>query len=121
MPRVLLAEDEPTTALLLAAWLRHDGHEVMVAPDGSQALLLDEGTCADLVVTDINMPVMTGVELLRRIRQKRPEVPAIIVSSAMDQAEEVLRDGNSQTLFIKKPVSSATLHDAIEHLMHPAA
>lgn len=119
MSRVLLAEDEPTTALLLAAWLRHDGHEVMVAPDGSQALLLDEGTSADLVVTDINMPVMTGVELLKRIREKRPAVPAIIVSSTMEQAEEML--GNSQTVFIRKPVSSASLHDAIEHLMHPAA
>lgn len=119
MPRVLLAEDEPTTALLLASWLRHDGHEVMVAPDGSQALLLDEGTSADLVVTDINMPVMTGVELLKRIREKRPAVPAVIVSSAIDQAEGFLRDG--QTIFIKKPVSSATLHDAIEHLMHPTA
>ena len=41
----------------------------------------------------VEMPVMTGVELLKRIREKRPEVPAVIVSSAIDQAEAMLADG----------------------------
>jgi CheY-like chemotaxis protein len=122
MPRVLLAEDEPTTALLLEQWLRHDGYDVMVAPDGRAALRLDEADTADLVVTDINMPEMNGVELLRRIRQRRPGVPAIIVSASCDLAAEMLRkDSSRTTIFIKKPVSSASLHDAVFNLMHRAA
>jgi CheY-like chemotaxis protein len=121
MSRVLVAEDEPTTAFLLEQLLRRQGHEVMVAPDGSQALRLDEGASADLIVTDINMPEMTGVELLRRIRQRRPEVPAIIVSSSFEQAADMLRDASRQTLFIRKPVSDAALSQAVAHLMHPAA
>ncbi|MBY0422767.1 MAG: response regulator, partial [Parvularculaceae bacterium] len=67
-PRVLLADDDPVMRELASARLTDAGYIVEAAVDGAQALgrLLSEG--ADLVISDLEMPVMNGLELTRRIR-----------------------------------------------------
>src|SRR5215831_5934628 len=65
--RVLLVEDEPDQAAILEAVLRHEGLDVVVAQSGEQALDIHQRTPADVLVTDLNLPGMTGVDLMKRL------------------------------------------------------
>ena len=71
--RVLLVEDEPDQAAILEAVLRHEGLDVVVAASGEQALDIHQRTPADVLVTDLNLPGMTGVDLDAPPRAARDE------------------------------------------------
>ncbi|MGH9942965.1 MAG: sigma-54-dependent transcriptional regulator [Pyrinomonadaceae bacterium] len=76
--RIIVAEDEANLRLVLQKELQRQGHDVRVAPDGEAALKLLEENASDVVLCDINMPRMDGMELLRRIHQ-RPNPPEVIM------------------------------------------
>jgi DNA-binding NtrC family response regulator len=76
--RILVAEDEANLRLVLQKELERAGHEVRVAPDGDAALKLLEESNVDVLLTDINMPRIDGMELLRRVHQ-RPNPPEVIM------------------------------------------
>jgi DNA-binding NtrC family response regulator len=76
--RILVAEDEANLRLVLQKELERAGHEVKVAPDGEAALKLLEESNVDVLLTDISMPRMDGMELLRRVHQ-RPNPPEVIM------------------------------------------
>jgi DNA-binding response OmpR family regulator len=91
--RVLLAEDDPDMRALIAMALRADGYEVAEARDGGEALELLRGAgmggvapAADLVVSDIQMPRVNGLELLERLRAGRVGIPVVLVSAFADTA-----------------------------------
>ena len=68
MPRILVVDDEPDQRFLLRRIFERAGHQVADACDGAAALRAVRQSPPDLVVTDIMMPVMGGVELIRRLR-----------------------------------------------------
>ena len=68
MARILVVDDEPDERFLVGRRLRKDGHEVTVAENGATGLRAAQEQVPDLVVTDIMMPVMDGVEFIRRLR-----------------------------------------------------
>lgn len=76
--RILIAEDEANLRLVLQKELQRQGSEVRVAPDGEAALRLLEEYNVDVLLCDINMPRMDGMELLRRVHQ-RPNPPEVIM------------------------------------------
>ncbi|MDQ3135392.1 MAG: sigma-54 dependent transcriptional regulator [Acidobacteriota bacterium] len=76
--RIIIAEDEVNLRLVLQKELQRQGHEVRVASDGEAALRLLEENAADVVLCDINMPRLDGMEVLRRIHQ-RPNPPEVIM------------------------------------------
>jgi DNA-binding NtrC family response regulator len=76
--RILVAEDEANLRLVLQKELERAGHEVKVASDGEAALKLLEEANVDVLLTDISMPRMDGMELLRRVHQ-RPNPPEVIM------------------------------------------
>jgi len=76
--RIIIAEDEVNLRLVLQKELQRQGHEVRVASDGEAALKLLEENAADVVLCDINMPRLDGMEVLRRIHQ-RPNPPEVIM------------------------------------------
>lgn len=79
---ILVAEDEPSVMTLLRRTLEDGGHTVLTAPDGVEALrVLDlHGRDVDLLVTDVTMPRMDGLELARRVRERIPGVPILLAS-----------------------------------------
>jgi len=86
MARILIAEDDVHMLRILSIWLRRNGHDVCEACDGMVAKQQLESDSFDLVVSDVNMPRMSGVELAHWLREESGvNVPMIILSSRCDQ------------------------------------
>jgi PAS domain S-box-containing protein len=113
MTRILLIDDEPDLLRVLARALKADGHEVATALNGPEGLSAFEGERPAIVITDIRMPGMGGIEVLKRIKEREPEAEVIIVTGHgdMDSAVEALHFGASD--FIAKPFRTETLAIAI--------
>lgn len=79
---VLLVDDEPALLALHERVLRRAGFEVYAASSGADALLVVGQRRLDAVVTDITMPGMWGVELLRQIRATQPDLPVVLLTGA---------------------------------------
>ena len=87
--RILVAEDEANLRLVLQKELQRMGHDVRVAPDGEAALRLLEESATDVLLCDINMPRMDGLELLRRLHQ-RPNPPEVIMLTGVASVETAI-------------------------------
>lgn len=81
---ILVVEDEQPVQQLVADLLADEGYRVLVAGDGAQGLALAHAEAPDLVLTDLMMPVMNGVELIRRLRahERTRQVPIVVMSAA---------------------------------------
>ncbi len=78
MTTILLVEDDKNQRLLYEQELKHDGYEVVTASDGKEALEKVQEQLPDIVIMDINMPKMDGIEAMGRILSKKKAVPVII-------------------------------------------
>jgi len=109
MTRILLIDDEPDLLRVLARSLKADGHEVATALNGPDGLAAFEGQHPAIVITDIKMPGMSGIEVLKRIKEREPDAEVIIITGHgdMDNAVEALHFGASD--FITKPFRGETL------------
>jgi nitrogen regulation protein NR(I) len=100
---ILIVDDEPSIRKVLGAHLRRDGYDVTVAASGVEAIetLQEEG--ADLVITDLRMPGMDGLELLRWVKQSYPGLPVIMLTAhgTVDSAVEALKRGAQD--YLTKP------------------
>jgi len=117
--RVLFVDDEEQIRKLLSTWLTRHGYEVTVANDGWEALKSVRTKAPDLVITDVNMPNMNGLELTRRLRadHRTARIPVIMLS-ARKQADDVLygyAEGADE--YIPKPVEMAVLAAKVEVLI----
>ncbi|MGH7556149.1 MAG: response regulator [Longimicrobiales bacterium] len=89
---ILIAEDDPVSCRLLESHLRQLGHEVVVTHDGAEALREFEGQHFPIVISDWMMPVMDGIELIRRIRShSRTGYVYTILLTAKSQKEDIAR------------------------------
>ena len=81
MKRILVVDDEESIRELYRAELAEEGYEVSLAGDGLQALQRIDALRPDLVTLDVKMPGIDGIETLRRIREKNPTLPVILVTA----------------------------------------
>ena len=117
--RVLFVDDEAQIRKLLSTWLTRHGYEVSVANDGWEALKAIRAKAPDLVITDVNMPNMNGLELTRRLRgdHRTARIPVIMLS-ARKQADDVLSGyAEGADEYIPKPVEMAVLAAKVEVLI----
>ena len=111
-PRILLVDDEAAIQTLLSYPLRKDGYEVVQASDGGEALeRFAEGTF-DLVVLDVMMPRLDGLEVCRRLRS-RSSVPIIMLTAKAEEIDKVLGLELGADDYITKPFS---LREAVQRL-----
>lgn len=113
MAHILLAEDEVLIALMFQDALEVEGHRVSVAHDGIEALEVDEQDPAEVLVTDLSMPRMGGRELLERLRERRPGLPALVVSGYPGEFEIA----TEMTVLLPKPVSPKVLTKRLNQLL----
>jgi nitrogen regulation protein NR(I) len=101
--QILVVDDEPNLRRVLSAQLARDDNEVLTAEDGEQALQLLREHHIDLVITDLRMPKVDGMELLRRALELDDELPVVIITAhgTVDNAVEALKTGAFD--YITKP------------------
>jgi len=89
---VLIVDDETNIRRVLSAMLKRDGYEVTTAEDGEQALAAMNRVPVDVVVTDLVMPRMGGLDLLRHVTSAHPDVPVIMITAhgTVDTAVEAM-------------------------------
>jgi CheY-like chemotaxis protein len=87
--RVLLVDDEPSIRESLAALLAEAGYDVGTAEHGFDALLQLRRTTPDIIISDLNMPQMSGFEFLSVVRRRFPEIPVVAVSGAYESGDHV--------------------------------
>jgi two-component system cell cycle response regulator CpdR len=86
--RILIAEDEEASRVLLTRALELDGHAIHAVEDGAAALeYLQGGGEADLLLTDISMPLMDGIALALSVSRDRPNLPIVLMTGFADQRE----------------------------------
>ncbi len=103
-PKILIVDDEKSIRLTLSAFLRGEGYEVATAEDADQARTLLASGAWDAVVTDIVLPGVSGVELLKAIRAAAPDVQVIMMTGepTVETATEAVRAGARD--YLSKPV-----------------
>ncbi|HEV8549384.1 MAG TPA: sigma-54 dependent transcriptional regulator [Polyangiaceae bacterium] len=112
--KILVVDDEASARAALAELLRDEGYEVETAGDGFKALGRLEGFAADLVLTDLNMPGMDGVELLRKLKEGDDELPVVLMTAhgGIETAVGAMRDGAAD--YLTKPLNTDELFIVLE-------
>ena len=118
--RILIADDEPNIVAALEFLLQRNGYEVSIAQNGDEVLKLVEACNPDLVLLDVMMPVRSGYEVCKRIRE-RPDWRhiRIVMLSAKGRDAEVLKGlATGADLYVTKPFSTRELIGKINDLLH---
>ncbi len=119
---IALAEDNPTNQKVLSLLLRRAGHRVKLAGNGEELLDLLEAGRFDLVIADIQMPEMGGIEALklhRVLEAGQPRTPWLVLSAnATREADEEAHAAGADA-YLSKPVETATLLQAVDRLAEP--
>jgi CheY-like chemotaxis protein len=119
MKRILIAEDKATSRELLRTVLERQGHTVIEAADGEQALVQARAEIPDLILLDLQMPRRTGYEVVSELRQdpRFAAVPIVAVTASAMQGdrEKALVAGFSG--YLTKPLSPSTLRQEIQRLL----
>jgi two-component system, NtrC family, response regulator AtoC len=112
--QILVVDDEPNLRRVLSAQLGRDGYDVLEAEDGEQGLALLEEHHIDLVVTDLRMPKVDGMELLRRALAMDPELPVVMITAhgTVDNAVEALKTGAFD--YITKPFDQSEVRAIVK-------
>src|SRR5690606_25803404 len=105
--RVLLVDDESAILHSLQILLRGEGFQVAVAQSGRDAVERFADFMPDVVLTDIRMPGMDGLELLAALRQKDPEVPVILMTAQASLQSAVQAVNQGAFYYLQKPFSNA--------------
>jgi len=104
MPRILLVEDEPAIADTLVYALKSECHEVNHVMSGGEALELDAKSNHDLAILDIGLPDMTGFDLCRKLRERRP-IPILFLTARDGELDRVLGLEIGGDDYVTKPFS----------------
>ncbi len=109
METILIVDDEKNYPLILSAVLQEEGFEPLTAHSGEEALETIDHSDIDLVLTDMKMPKMDGIELLERIKEKDPELPVIMMTAhgTVEKAVEAMQKGAYN--YILKPFDNERL------------
>lgn len=119
---LLLVDDESTLRGLVAQFLRRTGFHVTEAEDGIDGLARFEGSGPfDLVMSDVLMPRLDGIEFCRRVKWQRPEQSILICTAALDLEQEDLLRAAGIVQFLRKPYHPTTLLARIDDGLVPTA
>lgn len=115
MARVLIADDEDSMRLLVARAIAMDGHEIVTAQDGAEALdiLTENDGAFDLLLTDIKMPIMDGIALALSAARDFPALTILLMTGFADQRERASGLNAIVHDVITKPFSVADIRAAV--------
>jgi two-component system response regulator GlrR len=110
---LLLVEDEPDVLAYLADEIRSFGYDVIEAPDAESSLQIFQGEAVDLVITDMNLPGMNGIELLGEVKRAAPAVPVIMLTGHCSVESFIQTKSRGVFEYVSKPVRREELRRII--------
>src|SRR4051812_9421343 len=117
MAKILIVDDQDMMRDSLAATLAREGHEIIAATDGPMAVTrLTQGR-VDLLISDLKMPKMTGIELLQEAKKLRPEMPVVLMTAfaTIQTAVEAMKLGAYD--YIQKPFDGEEIKHLVERTL----
>ncbi len=115
--RILMVDDEPNVRLVFRTALESAGHELAAAEDGQEALDILQATRFDLVLLDLRMPRIGGMELLGRLRAANNDVPVIIITAHGSIPDAVAAMKLGAIDFLSKPLTPDALRRAVAEVL----
>lgn len=116
---IIVAEDDPTTLLIITELLKKNGYNVVATKDGVEAITELEKSAPDVIVTDLNMPNLGGIELIRIVKSlpEFADIPVLILTA--EDSNEILKNAFDlgATDYIRKPISEIELLARISSAM----
>lgn len=121
--RVLVAEDETLAAMVIEDALTELGCTVLLAGDGQEALDMATRTGFDILLTDLAMPHMGGLELIPRLRARQPSLPVVVMTGYLSPngARQLAAPAEGPLAVLHKPFAISQLVDALARVAAPAA
>ncbi len=115
--QILVVDDETNLRRVLAAVLEREGYDVFVAADGREALGILENHHVDLVVTDVRMPEVDGMTLLREVQRIDADIPVVMITahSTVDNAVEALKGGAFD--YLTKPFEQSDVKEVVRRAL----
>jgi DNA-binding response OmpR family regulator len=117
--KVLVVDDEPTVREVVAGYLRRDGHDVCEAADGTAALASVETDPPDLIVLDMMLPGVNGLDVLRRVRTTS-DVPVIMLTARAEESDRVAGLELGADDYVVKPFSPRELAARVNGVLRRA-
>lgn len=119
MPTILVVDDEPTIRVLIRAALEGTGYRLLEAPDGASALQMARSQRPDLILLDIALPHLNGLEVCRRLKEDPATATTsiLLITGFVQQAERQAAEEVGAEAFIAKPFSPATLVVQIDNAL----
>ncbi|MGA0569265.1 response regulator [Variovorax sp. VNK109] len=118
--KILIADDSRAMRQLIAHMLREAGfrgHQIVEAADGSQALAVAATEKPDVILSDWNMPALTGIEVLSRLRSEGAKTPFGFVTTEVSQEMRTRAQSEGAAFLIGKPFTPDDFRDALEAIL----
>jgi DNA-binding response OmpR family regulator len=114
--KVLVVDDEPEILSILSTWLTQNGHRVLTTTDPQKALEVAGREELDAVLLDLIMPGSPGINLIPRLRERRPKLPIIVMSAIEDTRVAVLAAQEGIEGYLTKPIDFEKLNEMLVKL-----
>jgi EAL domain-containing protein (putative c-di-GMP-specific phosphodiesterase class I)/ActR/RegA family two-component response regulator len=115
--RLLIVDDDPTVASTLARILAREGHSVVTLSSGEEAVARATGERFDVILSDVSMPGMSGIEMLRKLRELGQEVPVIFVTGTPRLEDAVRAVEHGAFRYLTKPVEREALASVVSEAL----
>lgn len=117
--QILIVDDSESIREVVSFTLENAGHDVMVAVDGDDALKFLDGRSIDLIITDLHMPNMNGIELIKEVRQadQYKRIPILFLTTESQAAKKMEAKNAGATGWIIKPFVPAKLLAALKKVL----
>ena len=120
MARVLIVEDDNAMAVALSDGFQYEGHEVMLARDGAQGLALASREPFDIMILDVMLPKLSGLDVCRQLRSSGNHIPIIMLTARGQEIDKVLGLKIGADDYVTKPFQMAELLARINALLRRA-
>ncbi|HRW20192.1 MAG TPA: response regulator transcription factor [Dermatophilaceae bacterium] len=120
MARVLVVDDDPTVREVVSRYLEHAGFAVSQADEGQRALALAAAEPPDIAVLDLMLPGVDGLEVLRRLRRRRGDLPVVLLSARGEEDDRVLGLQVGADDYVTKPFSPRELVLRVQSVLRRA-
>lgn len=115
--KILFADDEANIRLLYREVFSSEGYQVLEAADGYEAVKKVQDESPDLVVLDIKMPGLHGLEVLERIRREKPEIPVILCTAYRHMEKDFSVLTSNVSAYFLKPLNIAQVREKVNELI----